>query len=73
MYIKYYVEFLFYIAVIMATVGQIAPWLISQPDSVLVLAGFIILCLVPVFLVYIYRRIHSIINSKQKGKANEVV
>lgn len=29
MYIKYYVEFLLYIAVIMATVGQIAPWLIS--------------------------------------------
>lgn len=73
MYIKYYVEFLFYIAVIMATVGQIAPWLISKPDSVLVVAGFIILCLVPVFLVYIYRRIHNIINNKQKGKANEVV
>lgn len=46
---------------------------ISKPDSVLVVAGFIILCLVPVFLVYIYRRIHNIINNKQKGKANEVV
>lgn len=66
MYIKYYVEFLFYIFLIVVGVGQAAPWLISQPDWLLSGLGVLVLFLVPVLLAHIYRRIKSIINHHEQ-------
>lgn len=62
MYIKYYVEFLLYIFILVVGVGQVTPYLISQPDWSLSGLGVLMLFLVPVLLVHVYRRVRFIVN-----------
>lgn len=76
MYIKYYVEFLLYIFLFVVGVGQVTPYLISQPDWFLSGLGCLMLFLVPVLLVHVYRRVRFIVNHhehyEKKGYDHEM-
>lgn len=76
MYIKYYVEFLLYIFLLVVGVGQVTPYLISQPDWFLSGLGGLMLFLVPVLLVHVYRRVRFIVNHhehyEKKGYDHEM-